>query len=115
MQIILLIFGMFMDDYAVLTICAPIFMPIAVFLGFDPFGLLSFLFSTCRWPIYAAIWLGANFNGRGSTAGDSHTGHLAVDPAVCRYSVDRTAIDHAVSPTRFMAAREDSVLLLDFK
>jgi tripartite ATP-independent transporter DctM subunit len=35
-QIILLIFGMFMDDYAVLTICAPIFMPIAVFLGFDP-------------------------------------------------------------------------------
>jgi len=25
-----------MDDYAVLTICAPIFIPIAVFLGFDP-------------------------------------------------------------------------------
>ncbi|HSH68723.1 MAG TPA: TRAP transporter large permease subunit, partial [Deferrisomatales bacterium] len=36
MQCILLVFGMFMDDYAVLTICAPIFMPIAVFLGFDP-------------------------------------------------------------------------------
>ncbi len=36
MQIILLIFGMFMDDYALLTICAPIFIPIAVFLGFDP-------------------------------------------------------------------------------
>jgi len=36
MQIILLVFGMFMDDYAVLTICAPIFIPIAVFLGFDP-------------------------------------------------------------------------------
>ncbi|OPX41657.1 MAG: TRAP transporter permease DctM/Q [Deltaproteobacteria bacterium] len=36
MQLILLIFGMFMDDYAVLTICAPIFIPIAVFLGFDP-------------------------------------------------------------------------------
>ena len=36
MQVILLIFGMFMDDYAVLTICAPIFIPIAVFLGFDP-------------------------------------------------------------------------------
>jgi tripartite ATP-independent transporter DctM subunit len=36
MQFILLIFGMFMDDYAVLTICAPIFIPIAVFLGFDP-------------------------------------------------------------------------------
>jgi TRAP-type mannitol/chloroaromatic compound transport system permease large subunit len=35
MQIILLLFGMFMDDYAVLTICAPIFIPIAVFLGFD--------------------------------------------------------------------------------
>jgi tripartite ATP-independent transporter DctM subunit len=28
--------GMFMDDYAVLTICAPIFIPIAVYLGFDP-------------------------------------------------------------------------------
>ena len=36
MQMILLLFGMFMDDYAVLTICAPIFMPIAVLLGFDP-------------------------------------------------------------------------------
>ena len=36
MQIILLMFGMFMDDYAVLTICAPIFVPIAVSLGFDP-------------------------------------------------------------------------------
>jgi tripartite ATP-independent transporter DctM subunit len=36
MQVILLVFGMFMDDYAVLTICAPIFIPIAVLLGFDP-------------------------------------------------------------------------------
>jgi tripartite ATP-independent transporter DctM subunit len=35
MQLILLVFGMFMDDYAVLTICAPIFIPIAVYLGFD--------------------------------------------------------------------------------
>jgi tripartite ATP-independent transporter DctM subunit len=36
MQLILLVFGMFMDDYAVLTICSPIFIPIAVMLGFDP-------------------------------------------------------------------------------
>ncbi len=36
MQIILLIFGMFMDDYAVVTVCAPIFLPIAKSLGFDP-------------------------------------------------------------------------------
>jgi tripartite ATP-independent transporter DctM subunit len=36
MQFILLIFGMFMDDYAVLTICAPIFIPIAAALHFDP-------------------------------------------------------------------------------
>jgi tripartite ATP-independent transporter DctM subunit len=35
MQIILLIFGMFMDDYAIVTICAPIFIPIAASLGFD--------------------------------------------------------------------------------
>jgi tripartite ATP-independent transporter DctM subunit len=35
MQIILLIFGMFMDDYAVITICTPIFLPIAKLLGFD--------------------------------------------------------------------------------
>lgn len=35
MQIILLVFGMFMDDFAVITICAPIFIPIAKFLGFD--------------------------------------------------------------------------------
>jgi len=36
MQVILLIFGMFMDDYAVVTICAPIFLPVAKFIGFDP-------------------------------------------------------------------------------
>lgn len=36
MQIILLIFGMFMDDYAVITICTPIFLPISKLLGFDP-------------------------------------------------------------------------------
>jgi tripartite ATP-independent transporter DctM subunit len=36
MQVILLVFGMFMDDYAVLTICAPIMLPIAVFLEFNP-------------------------------------------------------------------------------
>lgn len=35
-QIILLILGCFMDDYAIVTICSPIFMPIAVSLGFDP-------------------------------------------------------------------------------
>ncbi|MCK5163729.1 MAG: TRAP transporter large permease subunit [Desulfobacula sp.] len=36
MQLILLVLGMFMDDYAVVTICAPIFVPIAIVLGFDP-------------------------------------------------------------------------------
>ena len=36
MQLILLVFGMFMDDYAVLTICAPIMLPIAIFLEFNP-------------------------------------------------------------------------------
>jgi len=36
MQIMLLIFGMFMDDYAIITICAPIFIPISKYLGFDP-------------------------------------------------------------------------------
>jgi TRAP-type C4-dicarboxylate transport system permease large subunit len=34
MQIILLVFGMFMDDYAVFAICSPILIPIAVFLRF---------------------------------------------------------------------------------
>lgn len=36
MQVILLLFGMFMDDYAVITICAPIFVPIAALLEFNP-------------------------------------------------------------------------------
>lgn len=36
MQLILMVFGMFMDDYAVVTICAPIMLPIAKLLGFDP-------------------------------------------------------------------------------
>jgi tripartite ATP-independent transporter DctM subunit len=35
MQVILMMFGMFMDDYAVVTICAPIMLPIARLLGFD--------------------------------------------------------------------------------
>lgn len=35
MQVILLLFGMFMDDYAVVTICAPIMLPIATLLEFD--------------------------------------------------------------------------------
>jgi tripartite ATP-independent transporter DctM subunit len=35
MQFILLVFGMLMDDYAVVTICAPIMLPIAMLLGFD--------------------------------------------------------------------------------
>lgn len=45
MQMILIIFGAFMDDYAVVTICAPIFVPIAVSLGFDPiwFSILFIL------------------------------------------------------------------------
>jgi tripartite ATP-independent transporter DctM subunit len=36
MQLMLLVFGAFMDDYAIVTICAPIFLPIARLLGFDP-------------------------------------------------------------------------------
>jgi tripartite ATP-independent transporter DctM subunit len=36
MQLILIVFGMFMDDYAIVTICAPIFLPIATLLGFNP-------------------------------------------------------------------------------
>lgn len=45
MQLLLLIFGMFMDDFAVIIICAPIFMPIAISLGFDPiwFGIVFIL------------------------------------------------------------------------
>lgn len=45
MQLVLLVFGMFMDDYAVVTICAPIMMPIAKMLGFDPiwFSILFIL------------------------------------------------------------------------
>jgi len=35
MQVILFIFGMFMDDYAIVFICAPIFLPVAEALGFD--------------------------------------------------------------------------------
>jgi tripartite ATP-independent transporter DctM subunit len=45
MQFVLLLFGMFMDDYAVVTICAPIMLPIARMLGFDPiwFSILFIL------------------------------------------------------------------------
>ncbi|MFZ0451670.1 MAG: TRAP transporter large permease subunit [Desulfatiglandaceae bacterium] len=36
MQIMLLVLGMFMDDWAIIVICAPIFFPIALKLGFNP-------------------------------------------------------------------------------
>lgn len=36
MEMILMVLGAFMDDYAIVTICSPIFLPIAVSLGFDP-------------------------------------------------------------------------------
>ena len=36
MQILLIIFGMVMDDFALVVICSPIFLPIVVTLGFDP-------------------------------------------------------------------------------
>lgn len=36
MQVILIILGAFMDDFAIATICAPIFFPIVKILGFDP-------------------------------------------------------------------------------
>jgi tripartite ATP-independent transporter DctM subunit len=37
MQVILMVLGMFMDDYAIIGICAPIFMPVAVALDFNPY------------------------------------------------------------------------------
>jgi tripartite ATP-independent transporter DctM subunit len=36
MQVMLLVLGMFMDDWAIIVICAPIFFPIAMKLGFHP-------------------------------------------------------------------------------
>jgi tripartite ATP-independent transporter DctM subunit len=45
MQILLILFGMVMDDFALVVICSPIFLPIAVALGFDPlwFGIIFIL------------------------------------------------------------------------
>jgi len=42
MQVILFLFGMFMDDFAIVMLCAPIFVPIVRALGFDTlwFGIL---------------------------------------------------------------------------
>jgi len=41
-QVILFLFGMFMDDFAIVMLCAPIFVPIVRTLGFDTlwFGIL---------------------------------------------------------------------------
>jgi tripartite ATP-independent transporter DctM subunit len=42
MQLSLFIMGMFLDDYAIVMICTPIYAPVIVSLGFDPiwFGIL---------------------------------------------------------------------------
>lgn len=49
MQVIILIFGMFLDDAAIVILCAPIFMPIVKLLGFDPywFAILFILNIQC--------------------------------------------------------------------
>jgi tripartite ATP-independent transporter DctM subunit len=45
MQVTMLILGCFIDEYVIVLICAPLFTPIAVGLGFDPvwFGVLMIL------------------------------------------------------------------------
>jgi tripartite ATP-independent transporter DctM subunit len=42
MQLSLFIMGMFLDDYAIIMICTPIYAPVIALLGFDPlwFGIL---------------------------------------------------------------------------
>jgi len=45
LQLTLLVFGCIMDDYAVVALCAPIYAPLVVSLGFDPlwWGILFIL------------------------------------------------------------------------
>lgn len=45
MQFTMLVLGCFIDEYVIVLICAPLFTPIAVALGFDPvwFGILMIL------------------------------------------------------------------------
>ena len=45
MQLTMLVLGCFIDEYVIVLICAPLFTPIAVGLGFDPvwFGILMIL------------------------------------------------------------------------
>jgi len=45
LQLTLLVFGCLMDDYAVVALCAPIYAPLVVSLGFDPlwWGILFIL------------------------------------------------------------------------
>jgi tripartite ATP-independent transporter DctM subunit len=45
MQVIMIVLGCFIDEYVIVLICAPLFTPIAVALGYDPvwFGILMIL------------------------------------------------------------------------
>ncbi len=45
MQLIMLILGCFIDEFVIVLVCAPLFTPIAVAMGFDPvwFGILMIL------------------------------------------------------------------------
>jgi TRAP-type mannitol/chloroaromatic compound transport system permease large subunit len=45
MQVIMIVLGCFIDEYVIVLICAPLFTPIAVSLGYDPvwFGVLMIL------------------------------------------------------------------------
>jgi len=45
MQLTMLVMGLIMDEFIIVLICAPLYTPIAVSLGFDPiwFGILMIL------------------------------------------------------------------------
>jgi hypothetical protein len=112
MQIILLIFGMFMDDYAVLTICAPIFIPIAVYLGFDPvwFAIVFILNMHAGRLFNPTLWLGVNSDERRGAAGDSYKEHLASRAAICRHSADCSDPYDVIPSAGFVAARKNALV-----
>jgi TRAP-type mannitol/chloroaromatic compound transport system permease large subunit len=51
MMVLIFLFGMIMDDAAVIMVVGPIFAPIVVHLGFDPiwFGVLFMINMQCAW------------------------------------------------------------------
>ena len=104
MMVIILICGMFLDDAAIVILCAPIFMPIVKLLGFDQywFAILFILCIQCAF-ITPPLWVWADHDERGCAPRGQYQGSMAIGTALFNHAADSDCPGDDFSPTGHMA------------